>query len=125
MKTGDRSGTRTGTRDWFHHGRVSSPTPYTLQNAIRTTVELGASCWRVGLRHAAALHGINQVPHKSAVQQAVFSTLGQQVAVLAKGDHEAGYHEVRFDGSGLSSGAYFYRLRAGDFVATMKLLLLI
>jgi hypothetical protein len=55
---------------------------------------------------------------------AVFNTLGQQVVVLQNGEQEAGYHEVRFEGSGLSSGVYFYRLRAGDFMATKRLLLL-
>ena len=64
------------------------------------------------------------MPHKSAVQLTVFNTLGQQVATLVQGEQEAGYHEVRFDGSGLSSGVYFYRLQAGDFVQTRKLLLI-
>jgi hypothetical protein len=63
------------------------------------------------------------LPHKSAVQLKVFNTLGQQVAVLQNGDQEAGYHEVRFDGSKLSSGVYFYRIQAGSFVETKKLLL--
>jgi hypothetical protein len=64
------------------------------------------------------------LPHKSTVQLTVFNTLGQQVAVLEQGEKEAGYHEVKFDGTGLSSGVYFYRLQAGDFVQTRKLLLL-
>jgi hypothetical protein len=37
---------------------------------------------------------------------------------------DAGYHEVRFDGSSLSSGVYFYQLKARDFVETRRLLLL-
>jgi len=53
----------------------------------------------------------------------VFNTLGQQVAILQSGEKEAGYHEVRFDANGLSSGVYFYRLRAGDFVKTRRLML--
>jgi hypothetical protein len=61
--------------------------------------------------------------HKSAVQLTVFNTLGQQVAQLVNGEQDAGYHEVSFDGKGLSSGVYFYRMHAEDFVQTRKLLL--
>jgi dienelactone hydrolase len=64
------------------------------------------------------------LPHRSHVMLTVFNTLGQEVAQLVNGDLEAGYHEVRFDASGLSSGVYFYRLQAGTFVETRKLLLL-
>jgi hypothetical protein len=64
------------------------------------------------------------LPHKSAVQLAVYNTLGQQVATLVQGEQEAGFHEVRFDGSRLSSGVYLYRLQAGDYVAIKKLILL-
>ncbi len=61
---------------------------------------------------------------RSMVTLAVFNTLGQQVATLVQGEKEAGYHEVQLDGSGLSSGVYFYRMTAGDYVSTKKLLLL-
>jgi hypothetical protein len=63
------------------------------------------------------------LPQKTTVQLSVFNTLGQQVGVLVNGEQDAGYHEVRFDASGLSSGAYFYRLQAGSFIETLKLLL--
>ncbi len=64
------------------------------------------------------------VPHRSRVTLTVFNMLGQQAATLVSGEVEAGYHEVQFNGSGLASGVYFYRLQAGDFVQTRKLLLL-
>jgi len=64
------------------------------------------------------------VPNRMHVTLNVFNTLGQEVALLQNGEQEAGYHEVRFDGSGLSSGVYFYRIQAGEFVQTRKLLLL-
>jgi hypothetical protein len=64
------------------------------------------------------------LPHKSAVRLTVFNTLGQQVATLVQGELEAGYHEVRFDASGMASGVYFYRIQAGDFIQTHKLLLI-
>ena len=64
------------------------------------------------------------LPTRSHVTLTVFSTLGQQVAQLVNGDMQAGYHEVEFDGKNLSSGVYFYRIQAGEFVATKRLLLL-
>jgi hypothetical protein len=64
------------------------------------------------------------LPNRSHATLTVFNTLGQQVTVLENGEREAGYHEVRFDGSRLASGVYLYRLQAGSFVQTRKLLLL-
>ena len=63
------------------------------------------------------------LPQRSQVTLSVFNTLGQQAALLQDGEQEAGYHEVKFDGSGLSSGVYFYRIQAGSFIQTRKLLL--
>jgi hypothetical protein len=64
------------------------------------------------------------LPVRSHVTLVVFNTLGQQVGVLQNGEQAPGYHEVTFDGSGLSSGVYFYRIEAGSFVQTRKLLLI-
>jgi hypothetical protein len=64
------------------------------------------------------------LPHRAFVTLAVYNTLGQEIALLAEGEQEAGYHEVKFDGSTLGSGVYFCRLKAGGFVATRKALVL-
>jgi hypothetical protein len=61
------------------------------------------------------------LPQKSYVSLAVFDALGQQVAALVEGDQGAGRHQVAFDASGLASGVYLYRLNAGDFVQTRRL----
>jgi hypothetical protein len=63
------------------------------------------------------------LPHGSRVFLSVYNALGQQVAVLVNGDQEAGYQQVEFDGKTLASGVYFYRIQAGGYVQTKKLLL--
>ncbi len=64
------------------------------------------------------------LPKQALVTLTVFSTLGEQVAELVNAELGQGYHEVTLDGSELASGVYFYRLVAGSFVETKKLLLL-
>ena len=75
----------------------------------------------------------------SNVRLIVYDLLGREVAVLVNEKKDAGVHEVRFDGSGLASGIYLYRLQvrpldsaigrdsksgAGDFVQTKRLVIL-
>jgi hypothetical protein len=64
------------------------------------------------------------VPHRSHVTLSVFNVMGQRVTVLVDGLVDSGYHQVQFDGRGLASGVYFYRLQAGAFAMTRKLLVL-
>ncbi len=54
----------------------------------------------------------------------VFNTSGQTVTELVNGTLETGAHTVNFNGSVLSAGVYFYRLQAGSFTETRKMLLL-
>jgi hypothetical protein len=65
-----------------------------------------------------------ELPKASQVILSVFDMLGRQVSVLVNERRDAGVHEVKFDGSNLASGVYFYRLQAGDFVQSKKLMLL-
>jgi hypothetical protein len=62
-----------------------------------------------------------ELPVASAVRLSLFDILGREVSLLVGGRREAGVHKVRFDASGVSSGVYFCRLHAGDFVQTKKL----
>jgi hypothetical protein len=64
------------------------------------------------------------LPQKSHVTLSVYNTLGQIVRTLVQEMQEAGFHEVKFDGAGMASGMYFYRIQAGQFAETRKLLLL-
>jgi Secretion system C-terminal sorting domain len=62
------------------------------------------------------------LPHASNVSLKVFDILGQEVATLVTGDLTAGKHEVQFDGKGLASGTYMYRLTSGDFTQAKKMM---
>jgi hypothetical protein len=64
------------------------------------------------------------LPQRSVVNLTIFNALGQQVRQLVSGEQEAGFHDVKFDGARLASGVYFYRIQAGSFVQTKRLLLL-
>jgi hypothetical protein len=64
------------------------------------------------------------LPQNSFVTLAVYNALGQLVAQLVNERQDAGFHDAVFRADNLSSGMYFCRLQAGDFVATTKLLLL-
>jgi 5'-nucleotidase/UDP-sugar diphosphatase len=64
------------------------------------------------------------LPSRARAIVTVYNALGQVVKELVDEDQDAGYHDVRFDGAGLASGVYFYRLHAGNFVETKKLTLL-
>jgi hypothetical protein len=64
------------------------------------------------------------LPQAVHVKLEVFNALGQKVAVLVDRKLEAGYHSATWDGSTASSGVYFYRIKAGDFVESRKMILL-
>ncbi len=57
------------------------------------------------------------------VSLTVFNKLGQEVTTLVEGEQPAGRYEVQYRNDNLSSGTYFYRLQAGDFVQTKKMML--
>jgi hypothetical protein len=65
-----------------------------------------------------------ELPKSSEIRLSVFDILGREVPVLVNERREAGVHEVKFDGSSFASGVYFYRLQAGDFVSTKRMLIL-
>lgn len=65
-----------------------------------------------------------QIPNASFVTLKVYDVLGNEVATLFNEEKPAGNYEVDFDAKGLSSGIYFYKLQAGSFVETKKMILL-
>jgi hypothetical protein len=64
------------------------------------------------------------LPVSSHVRLTVHDMLGREVATLMNKAVPAGRHEVTMDGSGLASGMYMYRLQAGEYVATRRLVVM-
>jgi hypothetical protein len=65
-----------------------------------------------------------QLPVRSNVTLKVYDTLGKEVATLVDEMKSAGSYEVNFDASKLSSGIYFYKMQAGSYTETKKLILM-
>jgi len=63
------------------------------------------------------------LPQNQDVRLEVFDLLGRRVALLVDETMTAGFHSVTFDASSLTSGVYFYRIQAGSFVKTQKMML--
>jgi parallel beta-helix repeat protein len=65
-----------------------------------------------------------QIPELSFVTIKLFDLLGSEIATLANEEKPIGSYEVVFDATNLPSGVYFYRLQAGSFVETKKMVLM-
>jgi PKD repeat protein len=64
------------------------------------------------------------VPEATDVTVKVFNMLGQEVATLATGYHDAGRYEVAFNANDLSAGIYLYTIKAGSVAITKRMTLL-
>jgi len=64
-----------------------------------------------------------QIAKLSTARLVIYDELGREVSTLVNERLNPGTYEVNFDGSNLASGIYFYRLAAGDFIETKKMLM--
>jgi len=63
------------------------------------------------------------LPEEVFVTLKIYDVLGREVVTLVNGIETAGYKSIKFDATSLNSGIYFYRIVAGKFMETKKLLL--
>lgn len=65
-----------------------------------------------------------QLPVDSNVSIKIYDVLGNEIAVLVDGLRKAGKHSVTFNAEKMSSGIYYYQLKAGEYINTKKMVLL-
>ncbi len=65
-----------------------------------------------------------QIPKLSFVTLKVYDVLGNKITALLCEEILAGDYKVKFDGVNLTSGVYFYKIQAGNFSETKKMILL-
>jgi hypothetical protein len=65
-----------------------------------------------------------QVPKTSVVTLKIFDILGRKIAFLVNEQKPAGTYSIQWDASNIPSGVYFYRLHAGSFIETKRMILL-
>jgi hypothetical protein len=63
------------------------------------------------------------LPQSGYVTLKVYNVLGEEVVTLIAGDHAAGTFNATWDAAEMPSGVYFYRLTAGSYVETRKMIL--
>ncbi|MEE9554416.1 MAG: T9SS type A sorting domain-containing protein [candidate division Zixibacteria bacterium] len=64
------------------------------------------------------------LPNPANVTVDIYDILGRRIETLVQGEQRAGYHQVVWDAEDNSSGMYFYRIQAGEYVETRKMVLL-
>lgn len=64
------------------------------------------------------------VPERSIVIIKVYNITGEEVMTLINEEKDRGWHEIKFNSNGLSSGIYFCRMQAGNYVSIKKMMLL-
>ncbi len=86
-----------------------------------------ASTFRLEQNYPNPFNPTTQIEYRLAkggmVNLNVYDILGNEVEQLVNSDHPAGSHVISFDASGLSSGVYFYRIQAGTFSQTRKMII--
>jgi hypothetical protein len=64
------------------------------------------------------------IPNRNNVVLKIYDILGNEVSTLVNEEKEAGAYAINFDANNLASGLYLYRIQAGSFIDTKKMILL-
>lgn len=121
---------------------------YKQANGIILAATHGRGCWTFNLESTVGIDPLGQVPETWSLSQnypnpfnpttrisfdvakqmnvklVVFDILGNEVQTLVNQRMNAGHFEIDFNASGYASGIYFYKIEAGDFIDTKKMILI-
>ena len=127
----------TSSAKWLYYvSNTDGDTVYTY--LIRAYVSFGPSAVEQPIELRPASFGLGQnypnpfnpstvieykMPQESFVTLRVYDMMGREIAVLVEGKQSAGTHQVEWNAGSAPSGVYFYRLTAGSFTETKKLVL--
>ena len=65
-----------------------------------------------------------EMPQAGLVTLKIYDVLGREIVTLINEELNAGNHEATFNASGISSGIYFYQLKANNYIQTKKMILM-
>ncbi len=119
------------TNDDFHEGTYALFDDLVLDNSVtdvrKTDEFLRPSTFALSQNYPNPFNPTTQieftVPKKSSVSLKIYNSMGQEVTTLVNREFQPGRYRAFFDGSGLASGVYFYKMIAGNFVQTNKMML--
>ncbi len=102
------------------------PNPFSAKGGSTTNITYVIAS---GAKQSQQLSANNEIassqdPRNDNIRLTVYDALGRKVATLVNKKQAPGNYTVQFDASKLSSGIYFYTLRAGEFTATKKMILM-
>jgi len=64
------------------------------------------------------------VPQKSNVLIKIYNIAGEEVSLLVNEEKDQGWYSIRFNSTSLASGIYIYRMQAGNYISTRKMMLI-
>lgn len=102
---------------------------YVYSNAVNIDIAT-PNVWSLEQNYPNPFNPVTKIRYQVAgneashVQLKIYNVLGVEIETLVNGFQQPGSYEVNFDGSKLSSGTYIYKLTAGEFTKTMKMVLM-
>lgn len=111
------------------HGNGAYETKLLSQILVNTgTIPSNATDFKLEQNYPNPFNPVTQINYQISKQSfviiKVYDVLGNEIETLVNKEKSTGNYEIEFDGTGLSSGIYFYKLIAGSFVETKKMLLI-